>query len=342
VTQTQDPRRHPLQDDEVELARVLRALPAGEPSSKVDAAILAAASDAAATTPDVLRPRRRAPAAWAIPSWAIGTAAAAVLAVGIGTQLMPPLATQDRAESAAAAPAAAKVEREDRLDVDLLERKREIPPTYPPPEPPKPVPPPPPPPMAQPAPAAPSLPVAEMAAPEPQAFPAPAPATAPVGEAGAFAPPPADSERDAVEVTGSRLRRDDTASRLRQSPAEQNVADAERRAQARQLEQLRAAREEAARDEASMADSVDGFAASESAPAPVVSGGADADAGTSALAKGDAPVAADAELAPSEWIERIRARWRAGDQDGARESLKLLRERHPDLAIPADLEPLQR
>ena len=56
-----DPQRHPLQDDEVELARVLRALPAGEPSSKLDSAILAAAADAVAgrdssTAP---RPRRR-------------------------------------------------------------------------------------------------------------------------------------------------------------------------------------------------------------------------------------------------------------------------------------------
>ena len=38
----QDPRKDPLQDDEVDLARVLRVLPGGEPSPQVDAAILAA------------------------------------------------------------------------------------------------------------------------------------------------------------------------------------------------------------------------------------------------------------------------------------------------------------
>ena len=96
-----DPRRHPLQDDEVELARVLRALPAGEPSSKVDAAILAAAGDAVAGTRMPAKRRRRTGAAWALPSWAVGTAAAAVLAIGIGTQLVPrPATTADPAARA--------------------------------------------------------------------------------------------------------------------------------------------------------------------------------------------------------------------------------------------------
>ncbi|HEY9144957.1 MAG TPA: hypothetical protein VIM90_13120, partial [Arenimonas sp.] len=47
----QDPRKDPLQDDEVDLARVLRALPGGEPSPHVDAAILAAARNATAASP---------------------------------------------------------------------------------------------------------------------------------------------------------------------------------------------------------------------------------------------------------------------------------------------------
>ncbi|WP_374603700.1 hypothetical protein [Arenimonas sp.] len=77
----QDPRKDPLQDDEVALARVLRALPGNEPSPPVDAAILAAARNA--TAPSQTHRRR------GLPGWALGTAAAAVLAVGIGLQLQP-------------------------------------------------------------------------------------------------------------------------------------------------------------------------------------------------------------------------------------------------------------
>ena len=84
----QDPRQTPLQDDEAALARVLRALPAGEPPARVDAAILAAATDAVGPRENATPPRRR------LPAWALGTAAAAVLAIGIGLQLRPPLAPQ--------------------------------------------------------------------------------------------------------------------------------------------------------------------------------------------------------------------------------------------------------
>ncbi|HEX5694122.1 MAG TPA: hypothetical protein VFY00_05845 [Arenimonas sp.] len=81
MTSPQDPRKEPFQDDEAALAKVLRALPGSEPSPKVDAAILAAARDA--TSGSARRPRRRR----GPPGWALGTAAAAVLAVAIGMQL---------------------------------------------------------------------------------------------------------------------------------------------------------------------------------------------------------------------------------------------------------------
>ena len=81
MTTPQDPRKDTFQDDEAALAKVLRALPGGEPSPRVDAAILAAARDA---TSGSGRPRHRRRG---LPGWALGTAAAAVLAVGIGLQL---------------------------------------------------------------------------------------------------------------------------------------------------------------------------------------------------------------------------------------------------------------
>jgi type IV secretory pathway VirB10-like protein len=97
----QDPRQTPLQDDEAALARVLRALPAGEPSARVDAAILAAATDAVGPRENASPSRRR------LPAWALGTAAAAVLAIGVGLQLRPPLAPE------APAPAEAPVSKQE-------------------------------------------------------------------------------------------------------------------------------------------------------------------------------------------------------------------------------------
>lgn len=106
----QDPRQAPLQDDEADLARVLRALPAGEPSARVDAAILAAATDAVGPRENAAPPRRR------LPAWALGTAAAAVLAIGIGLQLRPPLAPVLQQEAAAPAAAPAEVAAETSAD----------------------------------------------------------------------------------------------------------------------------------------------------------------------------------------------------------------------------------
>ena len=79
MTQPQDPRKHPLQDDEVALARVLRALPSGEPPASVDDAILRAATDAVSPSP-----RKPAGGLRWLPTWAIGTAAAGAAFVALG------------------------------------------------------------------------------------------------------------------------------------------------------------------------------------------------------------------------------------------------------------------
>ena len=66
-----DPPAHqPLDDQERELARILRALPAGEPSAALDSRILRAAANATAA-------QRRPGARWlaaAAPLWGIGGA----------------------------------------------------------------------------------------------------------------------------------------------------------------------------------------------------------------------------------------------------------------------------
>lgn len=48
----------------------------------------------------------------------------------------------------------------------------------------------------------------------------------------------------------------------------------------------------------------------------------------------------DAKLTSTQWIERIRARIRATDDNAARESLRRYRLRYPDAVIPDDLKPL--
>ena len=325
MTQPQDPRNHPLQDDEVALARVLRALPAGEPPASVDAAILRAATDA-------VSPGRRKPARglrW-LPTWAIGTAAAAVLAVGIGLQLRPPLVPEYPAasveEKAVVRPGA-----RERLSVDLIEPDQSPapPPASAPPEPrrssssrPSPPPPPPPPP---PAPVAPAAPAVEFV-PEPQAGLAEAAAPAPADEPA----PETDRQLDTVEVTGSRLRSEAT-DQARRAHQESYA----RRAQAKADESARSAAASA------NAAPVAGAAMSEAESAPAA---AAAPAAFSDAPSGEAvlpPVADDAQLSPADWFDRIRERRRQGDLAGARASLRLFLQVHPEAPLPSDLARLR-
>ncbi len=84
---TQPPRQpEHLNDEERELARVVRALPGGEPPAALDALILKAASDAVASSDSPKKSRWSK--AWLGTSalW-LGTAAASILTVGIGWEV---------------------------------------------------------------------------------------------------------------------------------------------------------------------------------------------------------------------------------------------------------------
>ena len=73
-------------DAERELARILRALPAGEPSPELDARILRSAANAAASS-------RKPHVRWFASAgglWGVGAAAAAVLAMGVSWQMLDP------------------------------------------------------------------------------------------------------------------------------------------------------------------------------------------------------------------------------------------------------------
>ncbi len=311
MTAPQPPRTDPLQDDELDLQRVLRALPATEPSARVDAAILAAATDAASPAP-----RRGLPGLRWLPTWAIGTAAAAVLAIGVGTQLRPALAPQAAAPAAESKAVPAIPPARERLSVELVEPERELAPMPgPPPESPLPQA------TVATAPAAPPPPVMANESPAPAAFAEPEIAEdVALGETDGFtadaAPaPPAPAARDAaaagmldsIEVTGSRLDVEgERADAIRQQRA-QSSARAESSSSIEKLESREAPSQDAAAPEADALASVE----------------------------------LDAQLEPRAWLERIRERRQQGDTAGARASLQLFIRTYPDAPLPSDLARLR-
>lgn len=101
-----------LDEQEREIARILRALPGGEPPPALDARILRSAANAAAGTS---RPRSR----WLAPLgsfWGVGGAAAAVLALGVSWQLIDP---SHRQSGVVGAPVAVERDSDAAMVVDL-------------------------------------------------------------------------------------------------------------------------------------------------------------------------------------------------------------------------------
>lgn len=306
---THEPNTEPLDDDERELARVVRALPAGEPPAALDARILKAASDAVAS-----RPRRRfAWLAGGSAAWGIGSAAAAVLAIGVAWRTMTPapyslppskpVSVQD-------------VEEQDSLPVTFDEPSdRELAALAPPPPPP---PPPPQPPLAQMrAPAAPAA-----AAPPSPPAPMPFPETG-LDEHVAHAPTDNYSEPQAV---GSGAVNPIDVSSVEST----TVLTAE---QIAKVDSAKRQRAEQARDAA---------AAKASQPAPASSAALGA-AATRADADKEAVekrVQSDTRRYPESWLLKIRARLKEGDRAGAQESLRLFVAKYPKHAVPDDLKPL--
>ncbi|MCZ8166192.1 hypothetical protein [Silanimonas sp.] len=205
-------RHDPLDADERELARVLRALPAGEPPSALDARILAMARDAVVTTPlqkDEAQPRaRRAPRI----AWGFGVAASCVFAAGLvwrmggfGTESFDLVGTELRED---VAPSAANAEAdvqpaaplppapEEHISVEIGVPATPARALAPPP------PPPPPPPMEAPTPQAAVASAPAAPPPAPAAPPAPPAPAAPAAAAPeAVAEPRAEAERAREQAT---------------------------------------------------------------------------------------------------------------------------------------------
>lgn len=306
----------PLSAEERALAdQLARSAPGRLPPPAVDAAILHAAH--AASRPRATSRRPRWPAV-------AGIAATLVLAIGIAWQLRPLSEAPDvqeehaggEAATQAPAPTVAMIEPDEpaasRREPGPAQPVSEPPPGFeaPPAEPPR----------ADNSGRVFVLPTGQPPAIEPPAsespavaLPAPvAPLSVPVPSPAPPAPPPAPPAPPVP--TGA------------SAPSTASAAHDAARQQAAQ----RKAVEQASRMERR--------ASAAPPPAPRV-GAEDAVARTSVTVV-DLPPADDADLAADVWIERIRQRRDAGDLEGARASLRLLRESHPEFSLPEDLHAL--
>jgi hypothetical protein len=293
------PPQEPLDAQERELARILRALPAGEPSAALDARILRAATNAAASS-------RRPGAKWLASAgalWGIGSAAAAVLALGVAWQLR--YGAPDRAAPASAprAQTVSDVAEDDAVQVEFGARSNAV----------QDMPAPPPAELAsQPAAAAPAHQSPRMR----QEAPAPAAAAA----------PPAAPEAFALDQLDEHVAREAAA----------NAASAE--AEAKADTQLAKERDDlglsraAAKTAAQAAEPTTAAAESRSDLGPV--------AATGAATGGLAAPAAPAQAKPATWLAEVRRLRDEGKIAEARARLVEFRRAYPNWVIPTDLAPL--
>lgn len=114
------PPPEPFDTQERELARILAALPGGEPPPHLDASILRAAANAAAAS-------RRPHARWLASAgalWGIGGAAAGVLALGVAWQMRYPARDSTLSDSAPAAAMSNEAE-DSSIPIEFKERAPE-------------------------------------------------------------------------------------------------------------------------------------------------------------------------------------------------------------------------
>lgn len=292
------PPNEPLDAQEREFARILRALPAGgaEPPPALDAAVLRAANNAAAAS--------RRPGAKLLASagalWGIGSAAAAVLALGVVWQMK--YGAPDRAPAAASAPAAQVVsdrEEDEAVPVDFDAYRGDAPASAPPP-------------MAKPA-------------EQPQA-PGRVLERAPMAAAAPPPPPPAPEPYPADHLDEHVARDAVVASEMQAEAAAGAAAanDQAQRADTREREAGYAAAKSAPAPAAPPATSAD---SSELSKISAVGGLAE-------------PRQEAAPVKPATWLAEIRRLRDAGKLAEARAKLVEFRRAYPNWVIPTDLAPL--
>lgn len=295
-----EPHPEPLDPNERELARVVRALPGGEPPAMLDARILKAAQDAVAAGPA----RRRRPG-WLLgggAAWGIGSAAAAVLAIGVGWQVLNPQpATRLPMPARAPATTSAAADESAGTTVEFREQAAKPYDNSPPPAPAMPAPP-----LAR------TMPVAPAAPPPPAA-----PATLPVVTA------QGNGAINAIDVSSVESTTILTAEQIAKLPQDEAAKAAAGRREAEASARASGDAHERSAAQGAMADSA-------AAPAP-------AQIGLNGFAVDPAKAEADFQRRPSTWLAHIRELRDRGDDPAARASLQDFRKRYPDYLIPTDL-----
>jgi len=336
------PPNEPLDEQEREFARILHALPGGDPPPALDAAILRAATNAAAASSK--RPVRRALAS-AGALWGIGTAAAAVLALGVVWQMRFGIHDESiQRERAPSAHVVSDVAEDDSVQVEFPAQVQNAPMS-------------PPPPMDAAKPAEPAESRLRRQAQPTRAAPAAAPAAA--------APEPFAADQ-AAAASSSELQAEQAAKLRDEERA--SAAAAEEGARAKQADEMKERNELAAKS-ATYANAAPpppppaayrpaavggGFVAAQSPPKPQA-GAAAAEAPAPALARADtgaldAVGAASGQVAkteaapvpkkPATWLADIRKLRDQGKTQEARAALVEFRKKYPKWVIPTDLAPL--
>jgi Meckel syndrome type 1 protein len=306
-----NPPIEPLDEQEREFARIVRALPGGDPPPALDARILRAAANAAASS---RRPRSRW-LATAGAMWGVGGAAAAVLALGVAWQLNFPQ-PRDLPNDTAPAPAMKDEAEDSSTSVEFKDQQKRDYDNAPPPAPP---------PMAKTiverARQAPMKPASAQApVPEPFAADRLDEHVATRAEAGASA-----DAASVAPITADKEREEDG----KQDYAQASAAQAEAR-QATMQAQAQAGR----RDLAAKASALGGAA-------PPASAASATGSATTANALGKLSAKPE-RLTPSAWLDYIRHLRNNNQEEEAKDSLIDFHRRYPTFAIPPDLAPLLR
>ncbi len=320
---TRPPNQHEvLSEEERELARVVRALPGGEPPSALDSLILKAASDAVAAAPS----RKKSP--WARNGvlgasvfW-LSTAAASVLTVGIGWQVFQsmraPIYELPDSENIQSAQVLDKNDKSESLMVDMAPAAEPTG-TSPPPPPPET--------ESDAMAAADSADDASFSMEKPRAIAAP--------------PVPETKMEERSAIAANELAKPiETAKKQNAEPD--------------WVPQASAVAAPASPPAPMVADAVGAAAASNDNDAKELSAvsvtgsrvrRADAESSSPVLTISreqiqDKNISEDAKLAPHLWLDAIRLRVKQNDLEGAKASLKLFKQTHPKLRIPKELKPL--
>lgn len=322
---TQPPRQHEaFSDEERELARVVRALPGGEPPAALDALILKAATDAVASSHPQKNSRWKKGLLGTSALW-IGTAAASVLTIGIGWQVFQsmgaPIYELPDSENVMSRQEVDSNDKDESITVDMIPAREPAP--------------------TSPAPQIADAESADMAAAATDAAASVASAkTKPESEMRARE---ATARQQMADTSLAKKANDDKADMHRDQPVDQgSLAEvAGLMAPAPPPPSPVAAAPPAASASA-------GYAERKELASITVTGSRikrvdNEEAGLKVITRSEIirqAISEDAKLRPDLWLDAIKNRMERDDIEGAKASLKLYRETHPKLRIPEELKPL--